>query len=236
MNNIRKKVCRFFKKHSPNQAGIGLIATALLAACGALVSLVGILYSLGFSDDAREYQRIHREAIEAAQDPSSTPTELNGHLTAVRNAVSQAADKAPLTNTVKPWLIFGVRQNTTIIQNTVKNSDVHPLTVLNLTNSTGKDCGAKPVTVDVSVDGGRLGSVGPGRAISTEVSPGNHTVVGCFPSPYGCPSVSISVPKNTTVSFFWVCTPPMPEIPLQLQPGVETLEGIEWMDPDSPRQ
>lgn len=194
---------RFFSRF--NERGFGLIVTALLAACAALSAAIGIVYSLGFSDDAREYQRIHRQAMEAASDPTSTPVELNGHLNAVRNALSKAASSAPPTTTVKPWLAFDARVNPNAMQTAASKSNEQPLTVFNLTDRTGRECGAKPVAIAVTVDGRGLGAVRPGGVVSTVVSRGSHTVVGCFPSGGGCPAVKIVVPKQTAANFFWIC-------------------------------
>lgn len=192
--------------------------TVLTAGAG----LIAALLHLGAGDRTEAAVSKYRKAVEIAEHPSAhTDAELNGAIKDFQVSLAETVRQTPGANTsLGPFTRF-IPLEGRAVQSTAANSDTFPLTIFNQTNSTGKECGAKPVTISVKVDGKSIGSVKPGAAISTTVTKGTHLVVACAPAPFGCPSGNVPVPKYANIYFFWVC-----------RQGLKPLDPVPAMRPE----
>lgn len=213
----------FFRKSDPGVVSYLILVfafTVLTAGAG----LIGALLHLGAGDKTQSAVSKYRKAVDIAENPSAhTDAELNGAIKDFQRSLAETVRETPGANTtLGPFTKF-IPLEGRAVQNTASNSDTFPLTIFNQTNTTGKECGAKPVTISVKVDGVGIGSVKPGAAISKSVTKGTHVVVACAPEPFGCPSGNVPVPKYTYIYFFWVCRQgvnPMDPVPAW-SPGAE---------------
>lgn len=205
MNKKAVSVLKFFRGSDAGIVGYLVLVfafTVLTAGAG----LIAALLHLGAGDRTQDAVSKYRKAVEIAENPAlHTDAELNGAIKDMQVSLAETVRQTPGANTsLGPFTRF-IPLEGRATQNTANKSESFPLTIFNQTNTTGKECGAKPMTFTLKVDGRGLGSVAPGHAVSTSVPKGNHFVIACAPAPFGCPSLTVPVPKYTYVYFFWVC-------------------------------
>lgn len=202
-------------------------STVLTAGAG----LIGGLSRLGAGDKTLDAVAKYRKALDISSNPNvHTDVELNTAIKDFQKSLATAVQNTPGANsTLAPYSKFIPLQGRTT-KNTAGKSESFPLTVFNYTHNTGKECGAVPVTIKVTVDGKTLGSVAPGKAITTNVPKGNHVVNACGKAPFNCVGLTLAVPKYTFVYFYWVCRQGLN--PIDPQPAVEPVQmEIPGFDP-----
>ena len=226
---MKKNSWSFFRQSDPGVVSYLILVfafTVLTAGAG----LIAALLHLGAGDKTQAAVSKYRKAVEIAENPNAhSDAELNGAIKDFQNSLAETVRQTPGANTsLGPFVKF-IPLEGKGNQDTASQSDTFPLTVFNQTHNTGKECGAKPVTITVAVDGRNVGSVKPGGAVSTNVRKGTHVVRACAPAPFGCISLNVPVPKYTYVYFYWVCRQglkPLDPVPAA-EPGVWEIPGFD---------
>jgi hypothetical protein len=228
--NIKLAFFKRFRIHDPGFVSYTLMVymlTVLTSSAGMMASLK----KLGASPETLEaITAKYRAVVKIVENPGPyTDMQANAALKDFRTALGQGIANTPGANAkLGPYNSRFVTTAGNSTRTTVNNSDSFPFTVLNNTNNTGKECGAKPVTITVKIDGANVGAVAPGKSVTRNVGKGVHKVVACFPSPFGCAEASFQVPKYTFIYVIWVCRPGLK--PIDPAIGMEPV-AAELFDP-----